>query len=171
MFRAYVERGLLAGAAGGLTFGLFVALVGNPLVHAIEEMGHDHSHGAGGHEASVVSEATTSVASIGGGVLWGLLLGTVVFGLGYYVLEPAIPGTGATKRYVLAAAGFVTVSGAPWLVSPPNRRASSPRCRLSPANCSTAGWSSQARSPVCSRATPTTGSPAVSDGELLVPSR
>jgi hypothetical protein len=35
------------------------------------------------------------------------------------VLEPAIPGTGAAKSYVLGAAGFVTVSGAPWLVLPP----------------------------------------------------
>jgi hypothetical protein len=35
------------------------------------------------------------------------------------VLEPAIPGTGAVKSYVLAAGGFVTVSGAPWLVLPP----------------------------------------------------
>jgi len=119
MFRSYVERGLFAGAAGGLAFGLFVALVGNPLVRAIEETGHDHSHGAGGQGASVVSEATTSVVSIGGGVLWGLLLGAIAFGVLYYFLEPAIPGGDATKRYVLAAACFLTVSGAPWLVLPP----------------------------------------------------
>jgi len=43
----------------------------------------------------------------------------VFFGIAFYRLEPAVPGTGATKSYVLGAAGFVTVSGAPWLVLPP----------------------------------------------------
>lgn len=122
MIRHYAERGLLAGAAGGLAFGLYVAVVGNPLVHAAEtlaEGGHDHASHAHGGEASVVSEATTNLVSVGGGVLWGLLLGAVVFGVVYYLFEPAIPGEGATKRYVLAAAGFLTVSGAPWLVVPP----------------------------------------------------
>ncbi len=118
MFRRYVERGLLAGSAGGLAFGLFVAVVGNPLIHAVEGMGHGH-HGHGGHEAAAVSAATTNLVSIGGGILWGLLLGAIAFGVVYYFLEPAIPGEGTTKRYVLAAAGFVSVSGAPWLVLPP----------------------------------------------------
>jgi Probable cobalt transporter subunit (CbtA). len=119
MFRPYVERGLAAGAAGGLAFGLFVAVVGNPLVGHAEELGHAQeasgAHGGGG----VVPGAVADLVSVGGGVLWGLLLGTVAFGVVYYFLEPAIPGTGATKRYVIAAAGFVTVSGAPWLVLPP----------------------------------------------------
>lgn len=117
MFRRYLERGLAAGAVGGLAFGLFVAVVGNPLVRAVESLGHHHA-AHGGHE-SAVSATVTNVVSVGGGVLWGLLLGGVVFGALYYFLEPAIPGDGATKRYVLAAAGFVTASGAPWLVVPP----------------------------------------------------
>jgi len=118
MLRSYVERGVLAGAAGGLTFGLFVAVVGNPLVGYVEELGHA---GDGGHQAAegFLSETVTNLGSVGGGVLWGLLLGAIFFGAVYYFLEPAIPGEGATKRYVLAGAGFLTVSGAPWLVLPP----------------------------------------------------
>jgi hypothetical protein len=122
MIRSYLERGLKAGALGGLAFGLFVALVGNPLVGYVETLGHG-DHGAHAHAAgeggSIISAATTNAVSVGGGVLWGLFLGAVVFGVVYYVFEPAIPGTGATKRYVLAGAGFVTASGAPWLVLPP----------------------------------------------------
>ncbi|PSQ32444.1 hypothetical protein BRD09_03565, partial [Halobacteriales archaeon SW_10_68_16] len=118
MLRSYVERGVLAGAAGGLTFGLFVAVVGNPLVGYVEELGHA---GDGGHQAAegFLSETVTNLGSVGGGVLWGLLLGAIFFGAVYYFLEPAIPGEGATKRYVLAGAGFLTVSGAPWLALPP----------------------------------------------------
>ena len=119
MFRAYVERGLGAGAAGGLAFGLFVAVVGNPLVGHAEKLGHAGTVGGAHGGESAVPDAVANLVSVGGGILWGLFLGTVVFGVVYYFLEPAIPGTGATKRYVLAAAGFVTASGAPWLVLPP----------------------------------------------------
>lgn len=112
MFAAYVLRGVKAGAVAGLFFGLFVALVANPLIGFAEtfEAGH---HGAG------EPQTVTGLVSVLGGVLFGLLLGAVVFGVGFYFLEPGIPGTGGTKSYLLAAAGFVTVSGAPWLVLPP----------------------------------------------------
>jgi len=129
MIRSYVERGLLAGAAGGLGFGLFVAIVGNPLVGYVEELGRagEESHhgaaasGEAAHHAGegLISGAIANAVSVGGGVLWGLLLGAVFFGIVYYFFESAIPGEGATKRYVLAGAGFLTVSGAPWLVLPP----------------------------------------------------
>ncbi|QIO21102.1 CbtA family protein [Haloarcula sp. JP-L23] len=110
----HLERGALAGVGGGLAYGLFVATVGNSFTAGLETF--EHGHGGSG---PVVSGLTTTLASVGGGVLWGLLFGVAVFGVGYYLLEPALPGTGATKRLALAGAGFLTVSGAPWLVLPP----------------------------------------------------
>lgn len=114
MTTAHLERGALAGVAGGLVYGLFVATVGNSFIAGLETF--EHGHGGGG---PVVSELTTAAASVGGGVLWGLLFGIGVFGMGYYLFEPALPGDGATKRLALAGAGFLVVSGAPWLVLPP----------------------------------------------------
>jgi predicted cobalt transporter CbtA len=132
---AYLKRGVKAGVVAGLVFGLLMALVANPLVVFADGLGHGDDHAVGQHHEhatgehrqgasgeqrdSVVSMAVTNGVSIVSGVLWGVLLGGVVFGIAYYVLEPAIPGNGATKSYLLAAAGFVTVSGAPWLVLPP----------------------------------------------------
>jgi len=109
----HLERGALAGVAGGLVYGLFVATVGNSFTVGLETF--EHGHGGG----PAVSDLATTAASIGGGVLWGLLFGVAVFGVAYYFLEPALPGDGPTKRLALAAAGFLTVSGAPWLVLPP----------------------------------------------------
>lgn len=141
MIRTYLWRGLKAGALAGLALGLVVALVGNPLLGFAESVGHDeaetagsHDHegghdeagadsheGANGHneEGHAVSATVTNAVSVGGGVLWGLLLGVVVFGIGFFFLEPTIPGTGASKSFLLAGAGFVTVAGSPWLVLPP----------------------------------------------------
>jgi len=113
MFTKHVIRGLKAGLVAGLTFGAFVALIGNPLIRYVETF--EHGHGGG----PVVSGAVTTVVSIAGGSALGILLGAVVFGAVFYFLEPAIPGVAGTKSYLLAAAGFITVSGAPWLVLPP----------------------------------------------------
>lgn len=115
MFRASLERGLWAGAVGGLAFGLFVAVVGNPLVHHVETLAGTH----GAHDHSLVSTATTDLVSVGGGVLWGMLLGLVIFGAVGYLFEPVLPGAPATKSALVGAAGFVTVSVAPWLALPP----------------------------------------------------
>jgi len=117
MVRGSLRRGVAAGAVAGLGFGLFLALVGNPLVGYVESLTHAHDHAAG--EGHVVPEAVTAAASVAGGVLWGLVLGGVVFGAVYFLVEPALPGTARTGRVLLAAAGFLTVSGAPWLVYPP----------------------------------------------------
>ena len=114
MLTNYVTRGLKAGLVGGIAFGLFMALVGNPFIGYAETFEHTHHHGG-----PVVSGAATTVVSIVGGALVGILFGTVVFGAVFYFLEPAIPGAAGIKSYVLGAAGFVTVSGAPWLVLPP----------------------------------------------------
>lgn len=114
MFAAYLKRGSAAGLVGGIAYGLFVALVGNTLVAFAETF-------EAGHEAgeATLSHATTTVTSIAAGTVWGLLLGVVAFGVVYYFLEPAIPGAADTKSYLLAVAGFFTISGAPWLVLPP----------------------------------------------------
>lgn len=109
---SYLRRGAIAGLVGGLAYGLFSGVVGNRLIAAAEAYEH---HGG----AAAVPEPVTLVGSAIGGAIWGLLLGIAVFGVGYYVLEPAIPGRGATKNFLLGAAGFLTVSGAPWLVVPP----------------------------------------------------
>jgi predicted cobalt transporter CbtA len=119
MLVAYLKRGVKAGVVAGLVFGLLMALVANPLVAFADELGHGGGHAVGDHHDSAVSTTVANGVSILSGALWGILLGGVVFGIAYYVLEPAIPGTGGTQSYLLAVAGFITVSGAPWLVLPP----------------------------------------------------
>lgn len=118
MLSDYVLRGLKAGLVAGLAFGLFIALVGSPLIGVAETPGHHHDE-ANHRDASIVSEAVTKAVSVGAGVFWGVLFGVVTFGLAYYFLEPAVPGAPDTQSYLLGAAGFVTASGAPWLVLPP----------------------------------------------------
>jgi predicted cobalt transporter CbtA len=117
MLTAHLRRGLVAGIVGGLVYGGFVTFVGNPLVAAAETF--EAAHGGHGAGETVVSAATTATVSISAGGLWGLLFGLVAFGVAYYLLEPVIPGGKGTKSYVLGAAGFLVVSGAPWLVLPP----------------------------------------------------
>lgn len=113
MATKYLERGALAGVVGGLAYGLFTTLVANPFVAGLETFEHGHA------SEPAVSSLTTSLVSVGGGVLWGLLFGILGFGIAFYFLEPVLPGSPVTKRLVLAAAGFLTISGAPWLVLPP----------------------------------------------------
>lgn len=115
MLSDYLERGALAGGVGGVVFGLFVWLVATPLVRVAET----YEENGGGHEAAAVPDAVASVTSVLGGVVFGVLLGAAVFGLGYYLLEPSLPGGSDAGSYLLAAAGFVTVSGAPWVALPP----------------------------------------------------
>lgn len=113
MLYDYLKRGLTAGAVGGLAYGLFVAFVGNRLVVLAETFEEGHA------EAHAAAPVATDLLSVGGGVVFGLLLGTAVFGAAYYFLEPALPGAGDTKSYVLAGAGFLTVSGSPWVLLAP----------------------------------------------------
>lgn len=112
MFYQYLKRGLIAGLIGGTAYGVFVAVVATPLITHAESFEQGHSEAA-------VSELVAITTSIGAGVGWGLLLGLVVFGAVYFFLEPAIPGRPDTKSYLLGAAGFITASGAPWLILPP----------------------------------------------------
>lgn len=113
MSNGHLERGAAAGVAGGLVNGLFVAFVGNNFVAGLEHFEHGHDGGA-----PAVSSLTTAAVSVGSGALLGLLAGVCVFGIGFYFLEPALPD-GVVGRLVLAAAAFLTISGAPWLVLPP----------------------------------------------------
>lgn len=124
MLTRHLKCGLKAGTVGGIAFGLFVALIGNPLVRYAETVGsgkgshgHAQTHAHGG--SAVGPEVAGSIASVAGGLVFGVLLGTVVFGALYYLLEPAIPGRSGTKSHLLGASGFLTVSGAPWLLFPP----------------------------------------------------
>lgn len=120
----YLKRGVAAGGLAGAVYGSFVWLVVNPLVTSIERSGQGHGHGGGhahhaGEHAHAVSEATTAVVSAGGGVLWGVLLGGA-FGAAYFLFEPALPGPdGRSRAAALAGAGFLVVSGAPWVALPP----------------------------------------------------
>lgn len=111
-----LRSGVAAGALAGLAYGLFTWLVVSPAVRRLEYLashGGDHGHDV----APAVGETATAVVSAGGGVLWGILLGTV-FGVAYHLFEPGLPG-GELRPYVLAGAGFLTVSVAPWTVLPP----------------------------------------------------
>lgn len=124
-----LERGVVAGTVAGGVYGLFTWLVISPFVGYLERGGEGaFVGGEAGHEhaGDVVSEAAAAIAvdgavtaaiSAGGGVLWGVLLGAA-FGAAYYLFEPALPG-GGFRAYVLAGAGFLVVSVAPWTVLPP----------------------------------------------------
>ncbi|MES3517215.1 MAG: CbtA family protein [Natronomonas sp.] len=131
MILGYLQRGVAAGGVAGVFYGLYLAIVGNPLIEYMEGLAHadhghgDHGHSDHGHEAAahgghehLVSETTTAVVSVGSGILWGILLGAA-FGVCFYLFEPSLPGTDRLKPYVLAGAGFLTVSVTPWLVLPP----------------------------------------------------
>ncbi|SDR36296.1 CbtA family protein [Natronobacterium texcoconense] len=124
MIYDYLKRGVAAGVLAGLAYGLYIALVANPLLEYIHDAGHGHDHSHGhdhghGHDHShAVSETTNAVVSVGSGILWGILLAGV-FALAYYFLEPELPGRETATAAILGAAGFFSVSIVPWLVLPP----------------------------------------------------
>ncbi|CAI48640.1 CbtA family protein [Natronomonas pharaonis DSM 2160] len=134
MISDYLQRGVAAGLTAGLAYALYMVTVGNPLTDYIHDAGHSHDDGGHGHDdgghghehaaeahehaGHAVSETTTAIVSAGSGVLWGIFLGGV-FAVALYVFEPALPGVGDVKAYVLAGAGFFSASVMPWLVLPP----------------------------------------------------
>lgn len=145
MIGAYLRRGLVAGLVAGLAFGLFVAFVAGPMVAVTETVSHDeggvgtdhdegtvadHHDGAGddrhqegggaGDDAAHRGPSFLGTAvDVGAGIAWGALAGLVTFGVVHYFLEPAIPGGPGVRSFLLAGAGFLTVSGVPWLLVPP----------------------------------------------------
>ncbi|WP_247731006.1 CbtA family protein [Halovivax limisalsi] len=126
MLETSLKRGVLAGLVAGIPYGLYVALVASPLLGYVEAVGgshgHEHVHGDGhagaAEHAGAVSDLTGTIVSAAGGVLWAILLASAL-AVAYFVLEPALPGRGAVKAFVLGAAGFVSLSVVPWLVLPP----------------------------------------------------
>ncbi|SHH01131.1 CbtA family protein [Halobaculum gomorrense] len=122
MIVEYLVRGVKAGVVAGLIFGLLLALVANPVLGYAEGIGHesgthDHEQSTGIQHDSLVS--IFNGISVVSGVLWGILLGAVGFGVAFFFLEPIVPGSGPVKSYVFATAGFLTTSAAPWLAVPP----------------------------------------------------
>lgn len=109
-----LKRGIIAGSVGGLVYGIDLVLIGSPLIEQLEHANHVHTN----HNHTGMSELISIVINISSSLLWGVLLGAV-FGVVYYLFEPSLPGTENVKVYVLAAAGFLTVSGVPWLALPP----------------------------------------------------
>lgn len=119
-------RGVKAGLIAGVVFGLFMAIVANPLIAYADEMNHNNIEGEHSHEGedhgsaentnSILTNKIISILSAG---LWGILLGGGIFGITYYLIEPIIPGTGTMKSYLLGIGGFITISGAPWITLPP----------------------------------------------------
>ena len=112
----YLRYGLAAGGVAGVAYGLFMATIATPMTEALHHAGHHGHHAA--KSAVVADSTTTTLVSIGGGLLWAILLGGG-FGLAMFVFEPALPGLAAVRSAVLAACGFLTVSAVPWLVVPP----------------------------------------------------
>ena len=122
MIVEYLVRGVKAGVVAGLLFGLLLALVANPVLGYADGLGHesephDHEEPTATQHDSLVS--LSNGISVVSGVLWGVLLGAVGFGVAFYFLEPIVPGSGPVKSYVFATAGFLTTSAAPWLAVPP----------------------------------------------------
>lgn len=115
----YLKRGLLAGGVAGVAYGLFLAFVANPLVTYLDHAQHGHGHTQHADPAHVVSESTTALASIGGGMLWTIFLGGLL-AVALYLSEPALPGQRTVRSYLLSGAGFLTISVTPWLVLPPS---------------------------------------------------
>lgn len=124
MIYEYLQRGVIAGVIAGIAYGVFMATVGNPLSEYIHDHGHDHGHGhdhthSHAHDhAHAVSETVTAIVSVGSGMLWAIFLGGI-FAIALYVFEPALPGREAGSAYLIAAAGFFSVSVTPWLALPP----------------------------------------------------
>lgn len=117
MLGRYLEHGVVAGVIGGIWYGLFIAIVGNPLLEYLEAI-NENAVAAGVHSDVVVSTVTTLVVSVGSGVVWGIMLG-LAFGVAFYLVEPALPGPTGIRVLALAVIGFLVVSGIPWLVLPP----------------------------------------------------
>ena len=117
MFSSYLKRGGVAGLAGGLIFGAYTGFIIGPLITVAETF--EQSHELRSHGTSFITSVTTTTTSITAGILWGIFLGVLVFGVIYFFIEPLLPGVEGIKSYVIAGGGLLSLSGAPWLILPP----------------------------------------------------
>lgn len=122
MIADYFQRGVVSGVAAGVIYGAYMVFVGNPLTEYLHDAGHDHGHtddhGHAHEHGQTISESLNFVVSAGSGVLWATLLGGL-FAVALYLFEPSLPGSTSAKAYLMAGAGFLSVSVTPWLVLPP----------------------------------------------------
>lgn len=114
MIKKYCTHGIVAGTASGAAFGVFVLFVVSPQIAAIES-----AHASGFHSTAESTLAFSTLFTIGGSTVWRLILG-LIFSLLYYIFENLLPGSHRSNPFLLAGAGFVTVSGVPWLLLPPS---------------------------------------------------
>jgi Probable cobalt transporter subunit (CbtA) len=113
-----LRRGLLAGLIAGLVSGVYLLLVGEPVIDQAIRLEAAASGGAPAVE--VFSRGTQRLGLVGATVLYGLAVGGV-FAIIHRLLEPRMAaGTAWDKAVRLAAAGFGTLFLVPFLEYPSN---------------------------------------------------
>jgi Probable cobalt transporter subunit (CbtA) len=113
-----LRRGLLAGLAAGLVSGVYLLLVGEPVIDATIRLEAAASGGA--EAAEVYSRGTQKLGLVGATVLYGLAVGGG-FALVHQLLEPRMAAGSAWDKAVrLAAAGFGTLFLVPFFAYPAN---------------------------------------------------
>jgi Probable cobalt transporter subunit (CbtA) len=111
-----LRRGLLAGLIAGLVSGVYLLLVGEPVIDQAIRLEAAASGGAPAVE--VFSRGTQRLGLVGATVLYGLAVGGV-FAIIHRLLEPRMAaGTAWDKAVRLAAAGFGTLFLVPFLEYP-----------------------------------------------------
>jgi hypothetical protein len=113
-----LRRGLLAGLIAGLVSGVYLLLVGEPVIDQAIRL---EAAAAGGAPAvEIVSRGTQRLGLVGAAVLYGLAVGGV-FAIVHQLLEPRMAAGTAWDRAVrLAAAGFGTLFLVPFFEYPAN---------------------------------------------------
>jgi Probable cobalt transporter subunit (CbtA) len=111
-----LRRGLLAGLIAGLVSGVYLLLVGEPVIDQAIRL----EAAAGGPAVEVVSRGTQRLGLVAAATLYGLAVGGV-FAIVHQLLEPRIAaGTAWDKAIRLAAAGFGTLFLVPFFEYPAN---------------------------------------------------
>ena len=115
--KAFLGRGALAGAFGGVAAAIFQLLVTERQIR--KALALEAARGTAAHE-EMFSRGTQVIGGMAGAVLYGVLVG-VLFGFTCAVLWRSLPAISAFTRSVnVAAAGFVTWALVPMLKYPAN---------------------------------------------------